>query len=1043
INPGITYQLNSSCTTSGAMFVNVADTNHKYVFKTSQANSNPEGRFVYFKVEGTVQTVTKVLQSPTYQSVTSAAPVIITAISSGDLPLGQGIYLRYTTNQWSSSTIIPMTGIEGRYLGEIPQQTVGTNVSYYIFTSGAGLTISHADADFYTINSNTNLGSNFNYSVVSTPKVIVTPPYPNDGQSVIISFDATGTALAGASKVYLHSGLSSTATSPASFGHTIGHWGLDDGIGKMTSTGTNTWSITLSPSLRTVYNIPTTRDIFGLNFLFRNADGTLKEDNGGANFFNAVDPGSYFTITDPANSINLLPVNQPYTHKAAANSVAVSWQLDEIDPISDNFVAAVQSFGSVQTINHTLTLTSPITKKFRLSATFAGSITKQKTFTLQGFNPVTIMPRPSNVRLGVNYHANDSTKATLVLHAPTFTNFLSGLGQITGTNPTTPKKVVYVVGDFNGWSPHEDYKMFRDTGTVAQKGDYWWIELNNLIPGQEYVFQYLIDGDVQVADPYTHKVSDLDDGQINPDVYPNLIQYRVQASDRASVLQTQQQTYIWKASTFNKPTPDKLNIYEMHFRDFTEEGTYLAAIDRLDYIQGLGVNAIHVMPVSEFEGNTSWGYNPNFYFAADKAYGTPQDLKRFIDECHKRKIQVFNDLVLNHAFYSNVMARMYWNESLTRPADDNPWFNPEHKMVRNPAGHWGADWNHESEHTQAMVDSILGHWLKEFNFDGFRFDFTKGFGQTDPNDFPFGDDWASATNQARIELLKRMVSRMWSNYPDSVAIFEHLANSSEDKVLADFGILMWSGVGHHNDIKRFILGYDADDPNIYDSGVYDATGRDFNLANWMSYGESHDEERLAYEVKNYFNWAGYSGPKANASDSLAAIVDRLKIGAAFNFLLRGPRMIWQFQELGYDYSINYNGRVGEKPVRWDYLDNTKRKELYTLISRILKIRNKNNIYGTTVDYGNIGLGANNIAQPRVMRLSAPDDKHVIVVANLDPAASHDVIPLFDVTGTWYRYNGNIDESPYEVTSMNQNGTYLLQRSETMVFTNFKIDDCTD
>lgn len=92
-------------------------------------------------------------------------------------------------------------------------------------------------------------------------------------------------------------------------------------------------------------------------------------------------------------------------------------------------------------------------------------------------------------------------------------------------------------------------------------------------------------------------------------------------------LQTNQPTFLWTAPEFDHVTDQKLQIYEMHFRDFTDEGTYLAAIQKLDYIKGLGINAIHVMPISEFEGNSSWGYNPNFYFASDKAYGTASDFE--------------------------------------------------------------------------------------------------------------------------------------------------------------------------------------------------------------------------------------------------------------------------------------------------------------------------------------------------------------------------------------------------------------------------------
>lgn len=1037
------YTLNNTCTTSGAVYYNVPSTSNRYIFKTRNAGTNPTGDFVLFEVQGTVRTITNVAQSPVASNVTSITPVIVTATSSGSLNVGHGVYLRYTTNNWTSSMVVPMSGGGISFTGTIPAQTIGTTVNYYVFTSGDGLTIAPGNADFFTINGNNNGGANYSYTIsTNTPLVTVSPSFPNDTQVVTITFNAAGTALAGASKVYLHSGVSTNVSSPYAFNYTIGNWGQDDGIGQMTNTVDDNWTITIS-TLRTFYNVPSDRDIFGLNFLFRSADGTLKEDNGGSNYYNIVDPGNYFSITFPTTSTYFAQVDQPFNHTGSANTAPTTWTLKELNPDTDAVITTISSTNGGTTFLQSLTMTDTSLRKFRLESDFSGNL-KYKTFLVIGYLSATEAPRPSWTKPGINYHDTDATKATLVLHAPIYTRYKKGTGNVSGDNTTAPKSVVYVIGDFNNWTPSESFKMNRDSDVDFEdddnnmidddQGHYWWIELNNLVPGQEYVFQYLIDGVLQVADPYTHKVSDPDDWQISSLVYPNLISYRPQAVDRASVLQTNQQPYDWKAAPFSKPSINELNIYELHFRDFTEEGTYLAAIDKLDYIKGLGINAIHVMPVSEFEGNSSWGYNPNFYFAADKAYGKADDLKKFIDECHKRKIQVFNDLVLNHAFYSNVMAKMYWNSGANRPADDNPWFNPLHKMVADPGGWWGADWNHESEHTQIMVDTILDFWLKEFKFDGFRFDFTKGFGQTAPD---INDPWASSFDQDRINLLKRMVHGVKTRNPGSVIIFEHLAWALEDKKLSDtLGILMWSGVGHHNDLKGFILGYNGDNTNIYTSGVYNASGRNFNYANWMSYGESHDEERLGYEVSQYFN-----GDK-----TIDNIIKRLKLALGFNLLLPGPRMIWQFQELGYDVSINFNGRTGEKPVRWYYYNNSKRRELYTLTSRLLKIRNKYNIYGTTPDYGNIGLGSGNINQPRFMRLSSGtgvNEKHVIVIANLDTNNAHSVNPGYDVTGTWYKYNGDptIDGSGFNVNSTGE--SYSLSPSEMMVLTNFQIDACTD
>ncbi|MEM0994324.1 MAG: alpha-amylase family glycosyl hydrolase, partial [Bacteroidota bacterium] len=709
-----------------------------------------------------------------------------------------------------------------------------------------------------------------NIPIGSGATASVSPTLPTPNETVIITLDAACTPLAGESKIYFHSGVSVTESKPMNFDRVVGNWGQDDGVGEMTNIGTDLWEVTL-PSLRTYYGVDATEDVFGLNFLFRSVDGTKKEDQGGTNYFNSVNTGNYFSIIAPESSPYLVEVNTAFSTTSEANIAPNTWTLAEVDD-NDVVLNTLKTQTGGVTFSDNITLNSTDFRRFKVTADFGGGEVKFKYFQAKGYGAIVDAARPLGMQTGINYHANDPTKATLILHAPVYTRFYKGENGdvLTGTNTTTPKNVVYVMGDFNNWQLDEAYKMNRDRdgwdGSTdadgdGDRGDYWWLELTGLTPGQEYIFQYYLEGGIQIADPYAEQLSDPDDAQISDDVYPNLIAYPSEAIGRASVLQTDQSDYVWEAAPFNKPSTNDLNIYELHFRDFTEEGTYLAAIEKLEYLENMGINAIHVMPVSEFEGNSSWGYNPNFYFAPDKAYGTKDELKKFIDECHKRKIQVFNDLVLNHAFESNVMAIMYWDEEPCVPhkpngcpSVDNPWFNKFHKMVRNTAGHWGVDWNHESEHTQAFMDRALDFWLQEYQFDGFRFDFTKGFGQIDPDDpingFPSGDDWASSYKADRIGLLKRMSNGMWTRNPSSVVIFEHLANNNEDKELADYGISMWSGVGHHNDVKGFIFGNNTDNTDIYNSGIYDAPARNFLFANWMSYPESHDEQRLAYELWN-------------------------------------------------------------------------------------------------------------------------------------------------------------------------------------------------
>ena len=165
-------------------------------------------------------------------------------------------------------------------------------------------------------------------------------------------------------------------------------------------------------------------------------------------------------------------------------------------------------------------------------------------------------------------------------------------------------------------------------------------------------------------------------------------------------------------------------IYELLFRDFTQTGSELAtgtikeATKHLDYIKSLGVNAIELMPIQEFDGNNSWGYNPCYYFAMDKAYGTKEEYKQFIDECHKQGIAVLLDVVYNHATGSHPFAKLYWNSKESKTAKNNPWFNVD---APHPFSVF-HDFNHESPLVREFVKRNLKFLLEEYKFDGFRFD---------------------------------------------------------------------------------------------------------------------------------------------------------------------------------------------------------------------------------------------------------------------------------------------------------------------------------
>lgn len=267
---------------------------------------------------------------------------------------------------------------------------------------------------------------------------------------------------------------------------------------------------------------------------------------------------------------------------------------------------------------------------------------------------------------------------------------------------------------------------------------------------------------------------------------------------------------------FQVPEKEKLVIYEVLIRDFTDNGDIKTITDTLDYFVRLGVNAIELMPINEFEGNDSWGYNPSFYFAPDKAYGTMNDYKEFIDACHERGIAVIIDMVLNHSYGESPLVQMYLDGS--KPAANNPWYNVSHNM-QNPDAQWGYDFNHESPYTQELVDLILEYWITEFKVDGFRFDFTKGFTNT-----PYGpSSWASEYDASRIAILKRIADKVWSVKEDALVIFEHLAENTEEKVLADYGILLWGNMNYN--FSEAVMGY-------HDEGKSDFNWSSYKNRNW-------------------------------------------------------------------------------------------------------------------------------------------------------------------------------------------------------------------
>ncbi len=255
-----------------------------------------------------------------------------------------------------------------------------------------------------------------------------------------------------------------------------------------------------------------------------------------------------------------------------------------------------------------------------------------------------IAPLPPGVVDGINYI--DEQSVTLVLHAPL-------------------KNSIFVGGDFSDWQVDPEFAMKRNTQDPQDLETRYWVTITGLNPVQEYAYGYLVDETIFISDPYSEKILDPWNDQYIPDeTYPNLKPYPEQANGLGliSVLQTNQDSYNWQNTAFEAPEVSDLVIYELLIRDFVEKMNYQTLIDTLSYLKTLGVNAIELMPINEFSGNLSWGYNPNHYFAVDKAYGTKDKLKEFIDVCHGEGIAVILDVVYNHATGSSPYVKLYWDD---------------------------------------------------------------------------------------------------------------------------------------------------------------------------------------------------------------------------------------------------------------------------------------------------------------------------------------------------------------------------------------------
>lgn len=836
--------------------------------------------------------------------------------------------------------------------------------------------------------------------------VTVSPAVPNPTQPVTITVDVTGTSLQGfawnnsSNPVWIWAWLekgSADVNAPTNVNPATSP-GQDAAKCTRISTNPDIYQITFTPTV--FFNKPASEITrIGLKLKSRDWNDNKQSDND--RFF---DLSLSFSVAFSQPSQSSFLVNQNDDVPITVNTNAASTIVIKIDgaPVATS-TAGVSSFA----YTHHVTESSGSVEV--TAEANNGTETKATSFTYTIRSATVNQARPGGVIDGINYHS-DLTKVTLGLLA-------SG------------KSSVYVLGDFNDWSISADYKMKKD-------GEHFWIEISGLTPNQEYAFQYLVDETIRVADPYADKILDPDDQYIPQTTYPALKQYPDKALrsewyfNRVSVLQTGQTPYNWQVTNFTKPAKERLVVYELLVRDFFEDGenNYQSLIDTISYFKNLGINAIELMPIMEFGGNNSWGYNPQFMFAPDKAYGTKNKLKEFIDVCHQNGIAVIFDIAMNHQDTPNPYLLLDFNYSTFKPNPTNKFFNVD---ATHPFSVF-YDMNHESAYTKKYLDTINYYWLHEYKIDGYRFDLSKGFTQVNnPNNV---GAW-SAYDASRIAILKRMADKIWANFPDAYVILEHLAVNSEEKELAEYrsgegkGMMLWGNL--NNAYLQSAMGY-ATDSDF--SGVYYGN-RTWSAPRLVSYMESHDEERMMYKNLAFGNISGTYSVK-----DLATALKRSRAAATIFYTIPGPKMLWQFGELGYDYSINHceDGTISDgcrtypKPVVWDYLQNDKRAGLKSHIADLLRIRNSYDVF--TSGTATLSVGSTSLEKQVVLKNSPytatpanTDEMNAVVVVNFDVTSKTTTVN-FPHTGIWYDYYGKGAEITVSGASLGvslQPGEYKL------------------
>ncbi|MDD3807519.1 MAG: alpha-amylase family glycosyl hydrolase [Candidatus Marinimicrobia bacterium] len=845
----------------------------------------------------------------------------------------------------------------------------------------------------------------FSMPLYSNP-ITTVPPFPTRFDSITVYYEASGgnQELQGAEgPLYAHTGvITDKSTSPTDWRYVVTPWPGE-------APGANQEKNTLIPvdqdryklvigNPYDYYHVPETEKILKLAFVFRNADGSLvgRNADGSDIFVPLYEAGLTTVLINPPNTDRYgHPDRSPLFLSSLTDTLKVSFTAAALGVEADSLFLYRNNTRLTAATSDTLMFESRIPSEWQGRSSlhcvaFSNhGICDTLSFTLIVDPSPPRITKPAFLNEGLT--VLDNTSAAFTLMAP-------------------GKEFVYLIGDFNDWKVEDAFLMNKH---VEGNKTYFWMTLQGLDPTTEYAYQYLVDGHIRIGDPYARKILHPLDAYIPDFIYPDLKPYPTSLTDYAvATFQTVSDPYVWQHDDAILPNQTEFVIYELLIRDFLEDRWYQSLIDTLSYLKNLGINAIELMPVIEFSGNDSWGYNSTFYFAPDKAYGTENDLKALVDSCHSAGLAVILDIVLNHAYGECPFVRLYNEGDFGKPLPENPWFN---EISPHPMS-VGYDFNHDSPYTKELVKQITTYWLETFHVDGYRFDLSKGFTQKyTGNDL---SAW-SQYDQSRIDILNEYASHIRSVKEDAILILEHYADNDEETVLAHSGFLLWGNM--NVPYSQAAMGWL--DHSDFNWGYF--RNRGWWAMNLVTFMESHDEPRLMYKNYQYGNCI----PTYCTKDTLVAL-ERMALNATFFLTIPGPKMIWQFGEIGYDLELpEEEGRTEAQPVLWEYTHDSNRMKLYNVYKNLLKLRKEYPLFRSHET--EVSLYTPDQIPDRRIKLSSPD-MNAVIVGNFG-LTSTTSWPEFHHSGVWYEFF--TQESLYvENTAM----TFPLEPGEYRLYTDKKL-----